>query len=78
MYAKTNSDMAKQPKSVLLDEIRLLILMDGRPDYKIAHSCGVSPSTILNVRTGKHCPNVLYAEMIYNTLSGRSLEDVEL
>ena len=65
-------------KSHLLDKLQDLILMDGRPDYQIANDCGVSPSTILNIRTGKHTPSVVIAERVYEVLSGFSLKDFEL
>lgn len=71
------TDKNKQ-HSHLLDAIQLLILMEGEPDYKIAAKCGVAPSTILNMRTGKHMPSVALAESVYETLSGYSLEFFDL
>ena len=68
----------KQQRSHLLEAIQLLILMENQPDYKIAAKCGVAPSTILNIRHGKHMPSVLLAEQIYETLSGYTLEDYDL
>jgi len=69
--------MKKQTgKSYIMDAIQLLILLENRPDYKIAADCEVSPSTILNIRHGKHFPSVCLAEHIYETLSGYSIEDI--
>lgn len=65
-------------KSHLLDKLQLLILLDGRPDYQIANDCKVSPSTIFNIRRGKHTPSVVIAEKVYEQLSGYSLSDFEL
>ena len=65
-------------KSHLLEKIQLLILMENKPDYKIAQECGVAPSTILNIRHGNHMPSVVMAERIYEVLSGFNLGDFDL
>lgn len=68
--------MKKQNRSYIMEAIQLLILLENRPDYKIAADCDVSPSTILNIRHGNHFPSVCLAEHIYETLSGESIEDI--
>jgi transcriptional regulator with XRE-family HTH domain len=68
----------QKKKSYLLEKIRVLILMEKEPDYKIAARCGVAPSTILNIRNNNHVPSVTLAEQVYETLSGGSLNDFDL
>ena len=68
----------QKQKSYLLERVRLLILREKEPDYKIAARCGVAPSTILNIRNNNHVPSVALAERIYETLSGGSLGDFDL
>lgn len=66
----------KNRRSYIMEAIQLLILLENKPDYKIAADCDVSPSTILNIRHGNHFPSVCLAEHIYETLSGESIEDI--
>lgn len=77
MYASPDM-INKDKRSHLMQAIQLLLVMDSRPEYKIAADVGVSPSTIRNIRCGKHNPNVVIAEHIYEKLSGYSLGDFDL
>lgn len=78
-YGINNSDMNSiRKKSVLMEAVQTLILLENEPDYKVAAKCGVSPTTILNIRHGNHFPNVLMAEHIYEMLSGYDLTDFDL
>lgn len=67
---KTKSHLLKVTKRMLED--------DPRPDYIIAVELGVSPNSIRNIKTEKHMPSVLFLENLYEYLSGRKVENLDL
>ena len=65
-------------ESYLLKITRRLLEDDPRPDYLIGVAIGVSPNSIRNIRKNKAIPSVLLLESVWEHLTGKKMEDVEL
>lgn len=60
--------------SKLLERTRQLLASAPMPLAKLAREIECDPKTLYLLRDGKHIPNVMLCEKLYNRLNGSPLE----